>query len=105
MAEICRFGPTRQLVEALMVEAQAVAGHLGVEFRVPLQKRIEGAEAVWHHKTSMLQDLEAGRRLELDAILLVVIELAESVGVDVPCMNAVAACASLAGDRAYKLGG
>ena len=59
-----------------MVEAQNVAHKLGITFRVPLEKRIAGAEKVGHHKTSMLMDVEAGRPLEIDALLGAVIELA-----------------------------
>ena len=59
----------------MMSEAQAIANKLGITFRVPIEKRIAGAERVGHHKTSMLQDVEAGRTLEIDALLGSVIEL------------------------------
>ena len=59
----------------MMREAQAVAEKLGITFRVTLDKRIEGAEKVGKHKTSMLQDVEAGRALEVDALVGSVCEL------------------------------
>lgn len=89
MAQICRFEPTRVLVTRMMLEAQEIAGRLGVAFRVPLQKRLDGAALVGSHKTSMLQDLEAGRALELDAILGAVIELGGLTGSPTPTLDAV----------------
>ena len=65
----------------MMAEAQAVGEALGVRFRIPLDKRIAGAEAVGAHKTSMLQDVEAGRAIEADALIGSVIELGRIVGV------------------------
>src|SRR5262249_53344243 len=76
LAGICQYPLTRDLAAAMMTEAQSVAHQLGVTFRVPLEKRIAGAEKVGHHKTSMLQDVEAGRDLEIDALLGAVVELA-----------------------------
>jgi 2-dehydropantoate 2-reductase len=84
LAEICGRPETRARAMALMQEAQAVAAGLGVTLRVPLEKRLEGAAAVGHHKTSMLQDLEAGRSLELDALVLAVVELGRLAGVATP---------------------
>ena len=60
----------------MMTEAQTIANKLGITFRVPIEKRIAGAERVGHHKTSMLQDVEARRTLEIDALLGSVVELA-----------------------------
>lgn len=84
LAEICGRPDTRARAMALMVEAQAVAAALGVTLRVPLEKRLEGAAAVGHHRTSMLQDLEAGRPLELDALVFAVVELGRLAGVATP---------------------
>ena len=67
LADICQFPPTRQLAAAMMSEAQSVAHKLGISFRVPIERRIAGAERVGRHKTSMLQDLEAGRVMETGA--------------------------------------
>src|ERR1700721_3485463 len=69
LAGICQFPLTRTLAAQMMTEAQTVANKLGITFRVPLEKRIAGAEKVGHHKTSMLQDVEAARPLEIDALL------------------------------------
>ena len=89
MAQICGFAPTRELVTRMMLEAQEIAGRLGISFRVPLQRRLEGAGKVGAHKTSMLQDREAGRALEIDAILGAVIELGRLTGAATGCLEAV----------------
>ena len=89
LADICQFRPTRALAVAMMTEAQAVAGKLGIEFRVPLERRIAGAEKVGHHKTSMLQDIEAGRAPELDALLGSVVELARLTQSPTPHIDTV----------------
>jgi len=68
----------------LMEEVDAVAGSLGVQLPVSIDKRIEGAAAVGEHKTSMLQDLEARKPLEVEALLGAVIEIAASQNVEVP---------------------
>ncbi len=95
LEEICTYPPTRQLAHDMMAEAQAVAGKLGITFRLPIEKRIEGARKVGAHKTSMLQDVEAGRALEIDAIIAATIELAERVEVPVPAIRAVHALVAL----------
>jgi len=89
LEEICRFAPTRQLAAAMMSEAQAVAEKLGVRFKISLEQRIAGAEAVGAHKTSMLQDVQAGRALELAALVGAVVELAQITGTPVPHVAAV----------------
>jgi 2-dehydropantoate 2-reductase len=78
-----------------MQEAAAIAERLGVRFRVSIERRIEGAAAVGEHKTSMLQDVEAGRPLELDALMGSVLELARLVEVPTPHMDTVYAVTSL----------
>jgi 2-dehydropantoate 2-reductase len=95
LASICQYPPSRALATAMMTEAQAIAGKLGVSFRVPLEKRIAGAERVGHHKTSMLQDVEAGRALEIDALLGSVVELARLTGTPSPCIDTVFALTKL----------
>lgn len=97
LADICRFQRTRELVAEMMREAQTVAERLGARIRVTIEKRIAGAEAVGEHKTSMLQDVEHGRALELDALLGSVIELARMTQTPTPHCDAVYACASLLG--------
>lgn len=95
LAGICQYPPTRALSAAMMTEAQTVAHKLGITFRVPLEKRIAGAEKVGHHKTSMLQDIEAGRALEVDALLGAVVELARLTDTLTPHLDAVYALTKL----------
>ena len=93
LEEICRFAPTRQLVASMMAEAQQVAEKLGTRFKISVEQRIAGAEAVGAHKTSMLQDLQAGRALELAALVGAVVELAAITGTPVPHVAAIHAAA------------
>jgi 2-dehydropantoate 2-reductase len=95
LADICRYPPSRDIAAAMMTEAQAVAGQLGITFRVSLEKRIAGAEKVGHHKTSMLQDVEAARTLEIDALLGSVVELARLTGTPTPHIDTVYALTKL----------
>ena len=95
LVDICQFPLTRELAAAMMTEAQVIGERLGARFRVPRERRIAGAEGVGKHKTSMLQDVEAGKPLEIDGMLGVVVELAEITGVEVPTLRALYACASL----------
>ena len=95
LVDICQFPLTRELAARMMTEAQAVAERLGASFRVPLERRIAGAEAVGKHKTSMLQDVEVGKPLEIDGMLGAVVELAELTEVEVPTLRALYACVSL----------
>ena len=89
LVDICQFAGTRQLATAMMTEAQAVANKLGIVFRVELERRIAGAERVGKHKTSMLQDIEAGRPPELEALLGSVVELARLTRTHTPHIDAV----------------
>jgi 2-dehydropantoate 2-reductase len=95
LQEICEFPLTRELAANMMREAQAIGDKLGVRFLVSLEKRIAGAQAVGHHKTSMLQDVEAGRALELEALVGAVIELGRITDTPTPYLAAVYACTSL----------
>ena len=106
LADICRYPLSRELAASMMREAQEVAERLGAHFRVPLEKRIAGAEKVGRHKTSMLQDVEAGRDPEIDALVGAVIELGAVVGVPTPHIQTVYALVKLLGrtlkeDRVY----
>ena len=105
LEDICRFPPTRVLVAAMMSEAQAVGEALGVQFKISLDKRIAGAEAVGAHKTSMLQDVEAGRALELEALVGAVIELGQITGVPTPTIRAIHAATALLGRTLAGQGG
>ena len=89
LAGICGNDEGRELAAQMMREAQQVAERLGITFRVSIERRIEGAARVGHHKTSMLQDVEAGRPLEIDALTGAVVELGEMVGVETPTITAV----------------
>ena len=95
LVDICQFPLTRDLAATMMTEAQTVGERLGAGFRVTLDRRIAGAEGVGKHKTSMLQDVEAGKPLEVDGMLGVVIELGDMTGVEVPTLRALYACVSL----------
>ena len=95
LAGICQYPPSRAIAAAMMTEAQCVAGKLGVTFRVSLEKRIAGAEKVGHHKTSMLQDVEAARTLEVDALLGSVVELARLTDTPTPHIDTVYALTKL----------
>ena len=95
MEDICTFPPTRALVAEMMREARDVAEALGVSFRHTIDERIEGARAVGAHKTSMLQDVENARPMELDALVLSVLELAALTGRKADAIRHVHACAAL----------
>ncbi len=82
---------TRAAARAMMLEGQAVAEALGVRFSIDVDKRIEGAAEVGQHKTSMLQDLEKGRPLEIEALLGAVVEMAGWVDVPVPISQVILA--------------
>jgi len=97
LEQICTFAPTRELAVRLMTEAREVAQALGVQFRISLEQRIAGAQAVGAHKTSMLQDVEAGRALELEALVGAVIELGRITGTPTPTIEAVYALTRLLG--------
>ena len=85
----------RALVRELMAETEAVAAKLGIELPISIDQRMAGAEKVGAHKTSMLQDFEAGRPMELEAVVGAVVELGERLGVPMPATRAVYACAKL----------
>ena len=105
LVRICQFPLTRDLAASMMREAQTVAEALGVRFRISIDKRIAGAEAVGEHKTSMLQDVERGRSLELEALLGAVVELARMTSTPTPHIDAVYACASLLAATLAERGG
>ena len=95
LEDICLYPPTRALAASMMTEAQAIGQKLGVQFKVSLEKRIAGAQGVGQHKTSMLQDVEQGRALELQALVASVIELGQITQTPTPTIHAVYALASL----------
>jgi 2-dehydropantoate 2-reductase len=95
LVDICQYAPTRDLAAKMMAEAQEIAGKLGISFRVSLEKRIAGAEKVGKHKTSMLQDVEAGRGPEIDALVGSVVELGRLTGTPTPHIDATYALVKL----------
>jgi 2-dehydropantoate 2-reductase len=95
LVDLLQFPLTRELSIAMMREAEAIANTLGIRFRVGIDKRVAGAEKVGAHKTSMLQDVEAGKPIELDALVGAVVELGRLTGTPTPHIDAVYACASL----------
>ncbi len=95
LVDICQFPETRQLAADMMSEAQEIAEALGITFRHTIEKRISGAEGVGAHKTSMLQDVEAGRSLETEALIGSILEMGEMIGKPAPSIKAVYACVKL----------
>jgi 2-dehydropantoate 2-reductase len=86
-----------------MLEAQAVAEKLGIEMPISIDQRMAGAGKVGAHKTSMLQDLEAGRPLELEAVVGAVVELGERLGVPLPATRVVYACAKMLDEQRQRV--
>jgi 2-dehydropantoate 2-reductase len=95
LVDLCQDPYTRKLAADMMQEAQAIAEKLGVTFRVTIDKRIAGAEKVGKHKTSTLQDVEAGRAVEVDALIGSVLELGELTATPTPAIAAVHALLKL----------
>ncbi|GAC1430967.1 MAG: 2-dehydropantoate 2-reductase [Burkholderiaceae bacterium] len=93
--EFLEYPLTRALVQRMMEEAQAVAAALGVRVRLPIERRIAGAEKLGNHKMSMLQDIEAERPLEIDALVGAVIEIGRLTGVRTPSIEALYATTKL----------
>jgi 2-dehydropantoate 2-reductase len=105
LEDVCRFQPTRALAAAMMQEAQAVGEAFGIRFRISIEKRIAGAEGVGSHKTSMLQDVENGRAIEIEALLGSVIELARMAKVPTPHLEAIYAVTKLMSETLVRTGG
>lgn len=95
LEEMVRHADTNRLVRDVMAETEAVAARLGLELPISIDQRMAGAEKVGAHKTSMLQDFEAGRPMEIEAVVGAVVELGERLGVSTPATRAVYACARL----------
>jgi 2-dehydropantoate 2-reductase len=95
LVDLCRFPETRALATAMMQEMQVIAGKLGIGFRVSIERRLAGAEAVGAHKTSMLQDVEAGRETEIEALVGSVIEIGRATDTPTPHLDAVYALVKL----------
>jgi 2-dehydropantoate 2-reductase len=100
MADMCANPGTRRLISDMMTETLMIAREAGSAPSISVEKRIEGAERVGHHKTSMLQDLEAGKALEIDAIIGAVVEIADLTGVAAPTLRNVYAAVHLLASQA-----
>jgi 2-dehydropantoate 2-reductase len=105
LEDICKFPLSRSIAEAMMKEAQQVGERIGVQFKIPIEKRIAGAQAVGAHKTSMLQDIEQGKAPELDALLGSVVELGVIAGVPTPTLDTVYGLTRLLALSIEKAGG
>ena len=99
LAQIVHDHEACELVRSIMREAEVVALKLGLEMPITIEKRIAGAEKVGEHKTSMLQDLEAGRPLEVEAVVGAVVELGERLGIPMPHTRSVYSCTQLLAAR------
>ena len=101
LRQICTDPVTRALARRIMDEAEAIAAEFGITMPIDVERRIDGAAGVGDHKTSMLQDFERGRPIELDAIVGAVAELGRLVDLPTPAIDAVFA---LTRQRALLLG-
>jgi 2-dehydropantoate 2-reductase len=99
LEEMVRHPDVSTVVRTLMAETEAVAARLNIELPISIDQRMAGAGKVGAHKTSMLQDFEAGRPMELEAIVGAVVELGERLGVAMPATRTVYACAKLLDEK------
>jgi 2-dehydropantoate 2-reductase len=95
----------RHVVRSIMLEVEAVAAKMGIEMPISVDQRIAGAEKIGEHKTSMLQDLESGRPMELEAVVGAVVELGERLEVPMPHTRTVYACTRLLSSYVLSVGG
>ena len=102
LAQIARDPGTALVIRSIMQEVEQVSSKLGMELPISIDQRIAGAEKVGEHKTSMLQDLEAGRPMELEALVGAVVELGERVGLPMTCARTVYNCARLLAECAAR---
>ena len=105
LVEIATHPEAGALAREVMAEADSAARALGVEIAVGIEQRMAGAEKVGHHKTSMLQDVEAGRPLELDSVVGAVVELGEKMGIPMPHTRTLYACGRLLAEGLAKRSG
>ena len=99
LEELVRHRDVSLAIREIMAETEAVAAKLGIELPISIDQRMAGAEKVGAHKTSMLQDLEAGRPMELEAVVGAVVELGDRLGVPVPTTRTVYACAKMLDEK------
>ncbi len=105
LGQMARDPDVRHVVRNIMLEVEAVAAKMGIEMPISVDQRIAGAEKVGEHKTSMLQDLESGRPMELEAVVGAVVELGERLEVPMPYTRTVYACTRLLSSHALSVGG
>jgi 2-dehydropantoate 2-reductase len=99
LEELARHPEVSKVVRELMAETEAVAARLDIELPISADQRMAGAEKVGAHKTSMLQDLEAGRPMEIDAVVGAVVELGDRLGVAMPVTRAIYSCVKLLDEK------
>ena len=99
LEQLARHADVSRVIRDIMTETEAVAARLGIELSISIDQRMAGAEKVGPHKSSMLQDLEAGRPLELEAVVGAVVELGERLGVAMPVTQTVYACAKMLSEK------
>jgi 2-dehydropantoate 2-reductase len=102
LEEMVRQPDTARLIRDVMTEAESVANRLGIEIPISIDQRMAGGEKAGAHKTSMLQDLEAGRPMEIEAIVGATLELGERLGVPMPATRAMYACVKLLDERMQR---
>jgi 2-dehydropantoate 2-reductase len=102
LEELASYPETNHLIRGLMVETETVARKLGIELPISIEQRMAGAQKVGAHKTSMLQDYEAGRPMEIEAIVGAAVELGAQLGVPMPATHAVYACVKLLDERTRR---
>ena len=102
LEELVSYPETNRVIRQVMVETETVARQLGIELPISIEQRLAGAQKVGAHKTSMLQDYEAGRPMEIEAIVGAVVELGDRLGVPMPATQAVYACVKLLDERAQR---
>jgi 2-dehydropantoate 2-reductase len=102
LAQMARDPGVCSVIRSIMQEVEAVSLKLGMELPISIDQRIAGAEKVGEHKTSMLQDLEAGRPMELEALVGAVVELGERVGLPMTCTRTVYNCTKLLAECALR---
>ena len=95
LVEMATHPESSDIVRAVMAEVDAVAEGLGVRLPLTIDQRMDGARKVGAHRTSMLQDLESGRPMELESVVGVVIELGEKLGLSMPHTRTLDSCARL----------
>jgi 2-dehydropantoate 2-reductase len=102
LVQMLRDPGVSSVIRNIMQEVEALSHKLGMELPVSIDQRMAGAEKVGEHKTSMLQDLEAGRPMELEALVGAVVELGERVGLSMPYTKTVYSCAKLLAQSAAR---